>query len=291
MTELPEDPPRNLLVSGHVNVDRFLRVRRFPAADRTVPLRSHRAEIGGTAATLARVASSLGVASGIVSRVGDGFPDAFVERLEHAGIDLRGLERVAGVPTPTCFILEDDRGGQRTLIDQGPMGDAREARLPGPWLREYGWVHLTTGDPTFQRRLARRARRSGLRVAADPAQEIHYRWSGRGLRALLEDSELLFGNRHEIERACRLVGARSISGLLDHVGLIVRTEGASGATAIARAGREHVPSVRPRSLRSLVGAGDAFRGGFYAGWFAGRSLRECLVAGVRASARWIEGPG
>ncbi len=287
----PPDPPRDLLVSGHVNVDRFLSVTAFPSADRTVPVLRNRTELGGTASNLVRVASAYGVASGLVARVGDGFPLEFARRLARAGIDLRGLETVPGRPTPTCFILEDRKGGQRTLIDQGPMADAGRAPLPGGWIREYSWVHLTTGDPDFQLRLARRARAEGLHVAADPAQEIHYRWDRRRFAVLLEESEILFGNRSEIARALVLVGARSIDRLLDRVPLVVRTEGRAGASAFSRAGREHVPSVRPRSPRTLVGAGDAFRGGFYAAFFSGRPMRECLTAGARASAAWIDGSG
>ena len=291
MTARPTDPPRDLLVSGHVNVDRFLSVRAFPLADRTVPVVRNRTELGGTASNLARVASAYGVASGLVARVGEGFPAVFRRRLERAGIDLRGLVSVPGRPTPTCFIVEDSKGGQRTLIDQGPMADTGHAALPGDWIQEYSWVHLTTGDPDFQLRLARRARASGLHVAADPAQEIHYRWDRRRFAALLGECELLFGNRSEIARALGLAGTRSLDGLLDRVPLVVRTEGRAGASAFSRAGRDHVPSVRPRSPRTLVGAGDAFRGGFYAAFFGGRPMKECLTAGARASAAWIDGPG
>ena len=283
------DRPRELLVSGHVNVDRFLTVDRFPAADRTVPLRGNRAVLGGTAANIALVASGYGVATGLVSRLGEEFPDAFRRRLEGSGIDLRGVRTVKGSSTPTCFIIEDHRGHQRTLIDQGPMGDLGDAALPTQWMREYSWLHLTTGDPVFQLRLAARARAIGLRVAADPAQEIHYRWDRRSFRALLARSELLFGNRSEIERAQRFVGARTPEGLLAHVPLVVRTEGRRGATAFSRAATVHVPAVLSRRATTAVGAGDAFRGGFYSAWFGGQSLPACLRAGTRASRRWIEG--
>lgn len=280
--------PRDLLVSGHVNVDRFLQVDAYPERDRTVPVRANRSELGGTAANLARVAAGFGVATGVVAVVGEEFPDRFERLLRSAGVDLRGLTRVAGVPTPTCFIVEDRRGTQRTLIDQGPMRDRARAPLPGAWLAEYAWLHVTTGDPSFQLRLAGRARAQGLRVAADPAQEIHYRWDARRFRALLRESEVLFGNRSEVAQASRYVGVGAPEGLLEHVPLVVRTEGRGGATAFARNGTVHVPAVRPRVRRSEVGAGDAFRGGFYAAWFAGRPLRDCLGAGVRSSARWIE---
>ncbi len=271
-------------------MDRFLRVAQFPSADRTVPIRRNRTALGGTAANLAQVASSYGVATGLVSFVGEEFPRTFERKLRDAQIDLRGFVRVRGSSTPTCFIVEDERGGQRTLIDQGPMGDLRTARLPGNWLREYAWLHLTTGDPVFQLRLGHRARELGLRVAADPAQELHYRWGPRQFLQLLGTAEMLFGNRDEIARATRFVGHGFPKALLEHVPLVVRTEGRGGATAFSRAGTVHVPALRAHPSASAVGAGDAFRGGFYAAYFGGRPLGECLSAGVRASTRWIERP-
>ena len=284
-----EDRPRDLLVSGHVIIDRFLTVRHFPAADRTVPVVRVRSALGGTATNIAVAASRLGVSTGLVTRLGDGFPDEYLTHLRSRGIDLRGVERVAGRTTSTCYIVEDETGAQRTLIDQGAMAETRHAVLPGRWLGEYSWLHLTTADPGFQLRLLAAARAHGLHVAADPAQEIHYRWDRRSFHQLLRGSEILFGNRSEIERAMKFVGVHAPDGLLEHVPLVVRTEGRSGATAFSRTGRVHVDAARHSRLRTMVGAGDAFRGGFYAGWFAGQPLEGCLRAGARSSARWIEG--
>lgn len=289
MTGTVAHRPRDLLVSGHVIIDRFLSVRSFPGDDRTVPILQGRSELGGTATNIVRVASRLGVATGLVARVGDGFPEEYVATLERAGVDVRGLERVHGQSTPTCYIIEDRQGSQRTLIDQGVMGDATEAVVPRGWLREYSWVHLTTADPSFQLRLQRAARARGLHVAVDPAQEIHYRWDRRSFRELLLGSELLFGNRSEIARALEFMGGHRVNDLLEFVPLIVRTEGRAGASAFSRSGAVHVRATRPTRVRSLVGAGDAFRGGFYAAWFAGQPLSVCLTAGTRSSARWIEG--
>jgi nucleoside kinase len=286
-----EERPRDLLIAGHVNVDRFLSVAAFPPSDRTVPVVDARAALGGTAANLALVASGYGVRTGLVATVGDGFPQSFRARLAEAGVDLRGLDVVEGVSTPTCYIVVDRRGAQRTLIDQGPMGPSDGVPLSTEVIREYSWLHVTTGPPDRFLRLVRQARNSGLRVAADPAQEIHYRWDARRFRALLSESEILFGNRAEIARAVRLADARDPMDLLSRVPLIVRTEGGSGVTAFSRSGRIHVRARRPPVVRSIVGAGDAFRGGFYAGWFGGQSLERCLAAGVRAASRWVGGDG
>ncbi len=284
-----DERPRELLVSGHVNVDRFLRLPEFPPPDRTVPVDAHRAELGGTATNIALAASRYGVATGLVSRVGASFPREFWERLRRAGIDLRGVERVPTSATPTAYILEDRHGGQRTLMEQGPMAAPPARARSRPWLEEYSWLHLTTGDADFQLALLAEGRRRGLRGAADPAQEVYYRWDRGRLRRLLSSSEILFGNRAELAHVAKLLGVRGSERLSDHVPLVVRTEGADGASAWSRAGTVHVRGRRPRRVRTVVGAGDAFRGGFYAAWFAGEELRGCLEAGNRAAARWLEG--
>lgn len=282
--------PRDLLVAGHVNVDRFLRLAEFPRDDRTVPVAAHRIVLGGTAGNLALAATRLGVRTGLVARIGHDFPSEFHDALRRSGIDLRGLERLPRAPTPTAYILEDRQGHQRTLMDQGAMDDrARARRSARPWIREYSWVHLTTGPPELQLELAREARRVGASVAADPAQEVHYRWSGSRLGRLLAGAEILFGNRAEIDRVGERLGARSPERLLELVPLIVRTEGAQGATAFSRAGTIHAPARRPRRVRTVVGAGDRFRAGFYAAWFRGEELRACLAAGTRAAALALEG--
>ncbi|HXQ48676.1 MAG TPA: PfkB family carbohydrate kinase [Thermoplasmata archaeon] len=282
--------PRDLLVAGHVNVDEFLRVADFPREDRTVPVVDRRSELGGTATNIVFTASRYGVVCGLVARLGAGFPPVFRERLQEGRIDVRGVETFPRRTTPTCYIIEDRRGGQRTLIDQGAMADDAPHRFRvGPWLSEYSWLHLTTGPPTALLWLQGAARRAGLHLAADPGQEIHYRWEPPHLRRLLASSEILWGNRSEIDRALSLLKAAGPEALLEKVPLVVRTEGAGGATAFSRAGTIHVRAGRPRKVRTAVGAGDAFRGGFYAAWFAGQRLRECLTAGGRAAARWMEG--
>ncbi|MCI4349043.1 MAG: PfkB family carbohydrate kinase [Thermoplasmata archaeon] len=281
-------PSLDLLVAGHTNLDRFLSVRTLPSPDRTAPLLDSRVELGGTAANIAIAASHWGVRTGIASRVGPDFPEDFVRTFRRAGVDVRGLERVRGERTPTAFIVTARSGSQMTLIDQGAMADASTARLPRPLIVAARWVHLTTGDPDYQLRIQAVCRRLGRPVAADPAQEIHYRWDRRRLRTLLSGAEILFGNAHEIRRTIALLGASGISGLLETVPLVVETRGTQGAAAYTRERTILRAAERPKQIRTLTGAGDAFRGGFYAGWLSGQPLERSLVAGLRSARCWIE---
>jgi sugar/nucleoside kinase (ribokinase family) len=278
-----------LLVAGHVVVDRYLKVASMPGPDRTEPIVAERTELGGTATNLARAARRCGVGVGILSRVGDGFPASFRALLVREGIDLRGLASVAGAPTPTCTILEDQRGRTRMLFQQGPMAPPGRVSLPDAWWRSYRWLHLGTGDPSYYLRLARAARRARQHVAIDPAQEIFYRWDRRTFLSLLPLADVLFGNRAEIARAAAWAGGGGPERLLEHLPIVVRTEGPKGATAFYRGGATHIAGGRPKRTRTLVGAGDAFRGGFYAAWFAGEPLDRCLVSGTREAIARIEG--
>lgn len=283
----PPGRPVDLAIVGHVNLDHLLEVDRLPSPDRTVPAHQRRTLLGGPAANLALAAAAYGVRTALISRVGTDFPDGFQRQLEAAGVDLRGLERVRGESSSACIIVHSARGEQMTIIDQGPMADAKHAVIPERVLAESSWVHLATGDPRYLRRVQRRALELGARVGVDPAQEVHYRWTSAELRPYFADAEILFGNEHEIAAAARLVADGDVRGLTDIVPLVVMTRGSHGARAYFRGGTIDVPSRRIPRPRDPTGAGDAFRGGFYTAWFVGESLRYCLRAGTRAAARWL----
>lgn len=281
----PRSP--RLAIAGHVNIDHHFTVDRLPSPDRTVAVRARHAELGGTAANLARAARTAGLAVGIIARVGTDFPAEYRALLRKAGVDLLGLEIVRGAATPSCVIAHDARGAQMTFIDQGPMGDAHGAPIPERLLARSRWLHLGTGDPAYLARLQRAARSRGLRVALDPAQEIHYRWDRGRLTTALHDCELFFGNEAEADRARELLGVRTVAQLTEHVPVVVITRGAKGARAFTRRGRVEAPSPRLVKVADPTGAGDAFRGGFYAAWLNGEPLPDCLSAGTGSAAAWL----
>jgi nucleoside kinase len=278
----------DLVVVGHTNLDHFFRVQHLPDVDRTVPLRDREVRLGGTAANIARVAAKLGVRTALASRVGPDFPPRFRQVLAQEGIDLSGFESVAGARSPAAFIVESAGGEQVTLLDQGPMEGDDGTTVSQGLLSRAGWVHLATGNPNYQLRVLDAVRRLGLRAVADPAQEIFYRWEPAPLRQLLSGCELFFANRNELARALELLRLTKIRELLRVVPMVVETMGPLGARAFTRAGRAQVSASSTHRARQVTGAGDAFRGGFYAGWFRGDPLRDCLRYGAWAAARWLE---
>jgi nucleoside kinase len=278
----------DLVVVGHTNIDHFFRVERLPATDRTVPLKDRVVRLGGTAANIARVAAKLGVRTALASLVGPDFPRHFHQQLIHEGVDMSAFEAVPGTRSPAVFIVESSQGDQVTLIDQGPMEADHGTEVPRGVLSRTGWVHLATGNPDYQLRVLEEAQRRNVRAVADPAQEIFYRWDSSNLRRLLSGSEIFFANRAELAQALMLLRLRDMHQMLEIVPCVVETLGLGGAIAWTRAGRVRVPATRSSRARQVTGAGDAFRGGFYAGWFRGDPLRNCLRYGSWAAARWLE---
>lgn len=287
----PGETPLDLWVAGHTNLDHLLKVRELPASDRTVPILARETRLGGTAANIARAAAGAGVRVGLLSQVGSDFPASFRAALETEKVDLRGLESVAASPSSACFIAEDGKGGQFTFIDQGPFRDEGGWSPAERLLGEASWIHLTTGPPKDLLRLKESALARGLRVAVDPAQEVHYRWTAASLRELLEGAEILFGNAAEVRRAAELLERPSPESLVDLVPLVVVTRGAEGAESYSRVGVTRVPTDHSGPVAQVTGAGDAFRGGFYAAWFQGKALEPALHSGIRAASRWIRAGG
>ncbi len=276
--------PLDLLVVGHTNLDVLLTLPHLPEPDTTVPVLGREVRLGGTAANIARWSRKLGVRSALASFVGPDFPVRYRRLLRQEGVDLAGFRSLPGRRTPTCWILEDGHGGQTTVIDQGAMGRLDSRNLPRGVLRRSAWVHLTTGDPGYQLAVAEVARSGGRPVAFDPAQEIRYRWKPSDLRRMLPLTEILFGNEGEIQRLSEIGGFGDPRELLSVVPLVVMTRGPRGVSAFSRAGNVDLPALPVGSLGHVTGAGDAFRGGFYAGWFRGWPLQACLKGGLSAAA-------
>lgn len=280
----------DLLVAGHLNIDMVSHVPHLPGGDRTVPVLRRSETLGGTAANVARWSAHLGVRTGLASFVGSDVPPPFLATLRREGVETRDVVVRPGEFTPVCWIFEDGRGGQTTVIDQGAMRSTASEPLPERDLARTRLVHVTTGDPTYQLRLARAAKSAGRIVVCDPAQEIHYRWSRRDLEELLGLSEIFFGNEREFARARSLLRTPSEKEFLSKVPVAIVTHGSRGVRALTRAGAIDVPAAKVRKFHRVTGAGDAFRGGFYRGWFQGEPLSSCLAWGAAAAAALVEHP-
>jgi len=198
---------------------------------------------------------------------------------------------VPGVSTPTAWIFTDRRGNQIAIVDQGPMKFAGKYEVLTHTVETSEIVHLGTGRPEYYAKIAALASKLGKRIAFDPSQEIHYVYTPVTFRRLLGRAQMFFGNEVEMKRALSFVRRKKPADLLEWVEVVVMTRGAKGSTILSNEGRLDVPAIQSRKVVDVTGAGDAYRGGFYAGLSRGFDLLRCGLIGSAVAGFVIERRG
>lgn len=271
-------------------MDYIVTLHRLPTPNTSIEIVDRQRYYGGTGGNLARAAARLGVKASLASFVGDDFPPDYRQALEQDGVDTTDLRVVRRANTPTAWVFSDPKGNQMAIIDQGPM---KAAGLPvlRHSVRDVELVHLGTGRPQYYARIAEFASSLGRTIAFDPSQEIHYVYTPRVFRELLQRSTYFFANEAELVRAKRLAGVTSTEGLLKTTEVVVVTLGSRGSAVYTREGRITIPRVRPQKVVDVTGAGDAYRAGFYAGLARGLDLRQCGILGSAVASFVVERKG
>ncbi len=283
---------KNLLaVFGHTNVDHLTLVPAFPPMNQSIQIEGFQRLWGGTAANVAVVAAKLGVPTALASFIGKGFPPQFHEHLRETGLDLTNLTAVEGYATPECFIFSDGDENQMAFVIQGPMEVADQLDLQTHSVRSADIVHLATGNPVYHTRVAEEARRMGKRVSFDPGQELHYKWDADSFCRMLDLSDILFLNHAELQRALKYTRMAKPTDLVRSVDTLVLTMGRNGSRMLTVDGRIDVPMVRADVVEDTTGAGDAFRGGYYAGIHREMSPQDCLLLAASTASFVVERQG
>jgi sugar/nucleoside kinase (ribokinase family) len=273
---------------GHVVMDHIITLRHLPRPNTSIEIVGRRRSFGGTAGNLTRAAARLGVKTALASFVGDDFPSDYREALEKEGVDLTDLRSIRGTTTPTAWIFSDRSGNQMAVIDQGPMKDGVRLPILRHSVRDSELVHLGTGRPQYYARIADLAVELDRTIAFDPSQEIHYVYTPRLFRTLLDKTTYLFANEAELAQAKRFVRVTSTEGLLRFASVVVVTLGSRGSAIFTRDGKIRIPRIRPARVLDVTGAGDAYRAGFYAGLSRGFDLRRCGLLGSSVASFVVE---
>ena len=279
-----------LLVCGNLNIDHILSVLYLPGEGESAPVSGRRVEHGGCGGNIAYSASLLSVPVSLSCAIGEDFDIDYMGRLRELPIDLSGVHVIEGELSPLCTIFTDPEGRQCYAFMMGAMD--RQNELPVPETHEY--CHIATSDPRFSIKVAGKQGGEGANVALDPGQEIFFRWEREDLTEALGYSSRFFGNLGEWIKLSELMGW---SGIVESMGrgdvptypeafdLIdeaVITDGERGAYLITSGGIFRSPACDV-DVVDPTGAGDAFRGGFYAALHHGRSSRDALAFGNRVA--------
>ena len=280
-----------LSVYGHVNLDIILDLPRFPEPNTSIEIIDSKRYFGGTGGNIARISAALGTPLYLVSFVGEDFPEEYMKALREEGVNVRFLKRVKGYHTPTCWIMSDREHNQIAIMDQGPMKDMDKFEPAIEPIRDSEIIHITTGRPAFYLKVAKIARKMGKKIVFDPAQELHYVYTPENFNAMLPYADIFFCNESEAKRALEFSQKEEIHELLDFVEVIIQTLGKRGSRIITQEMEHFIPGVEVKNPRDTTGAGDAYRGGFYAALYRGYSMEASCAAGSITASEVIKMAG
>lgn len=285
-------------IAGEINLDLIL--YGFPQqmpVERELLASGFEVTLGSSSAILAHNLSTLGIATGFITRLGsDELGGIALSRLAESGVDLSKVVRSGSTKTGVTILLP--HGPERhTLTYPGTMFEMSRSDLDIEYLASARHFHLSS---LFLHRalqpdlpdLFRELKSRGLTLSLDTNDDPDGRWSGV-FPQLLPYVDLLLPNQDEL---CRMTRRDTLDAALDELAPLVPVIavkcGSAGSVVQSNGRRIQVPGVQPaNAVIDTIGAGDSFNAGFLASWLSGYSVEESAAAGNITGALSTQKPG
>ena len=242
---------------------------------------------GGIGPNIAYTMALLGGKPRIMATVGADFSD-YRAWLESKGVDTSLMQVVPGEFTASFFATTDQVSAQIASFYPGAM--AYSARQSLKTLTEKpDLVIVSPSAPEAMMKFPAECRELGIHYLYDPSQQV-LRLEGSELARDMEGARFLFCNDYEFGLISKKTGW-SLDQILDHVQVLVITRGKDGADLYKGGDSVHIPTVPENEIVDPTGVGDAFRGGFLAGYSRGFDWKLCGEIGSLAAVYCLEQKG
>ena len=249
---------------------------------------SMRRERGGVAANVAYTMRLLGGDPIILATVGEDFGD-YRRWLEEHGLSTAQIIEIADELTATFFVSTDLDQNQIANFYAGAMGYARRYTLESRGLLDASLVLISPNDPVAMLAYAQECKRHHIPFAYDPSQQLA-RLSGADLEESIPGAAFLLCNEYELAMVQNKTGW-SLDEVRARVETLVLTLGKRGSVIYQGRDEIPVPAAELERLDDPTGAGDAYRGGFFAAQAAGLPLDVAGKVGALCSVYALEHMG
>jgi adenosine kinase len=244
---------------------------------------------GGCAANIAYACALHGVDVGLIAAVGHDF-ESYGAWLASSGVDLGALHIDADRHTASCFITTDRDNNQIAGFYPGAMAAAAELSLEQPTVGRPRAVIISPNDPAAMVRYPSECRRLGIPFFYDPGQQV-IALDGPQLADGLDGATGLFCNDYELATIEKKLEV-GVEGLLERCERVIVTLGSEGSRIHSRDGSViEIPVAPVEAALDPTGCGDAYRGGYLAGWLQDRPLEECGRLGALTASYCVEVQG
>ncbi len=280
--------PCDVAVVGHFSLD----VLKLPT--RSEPYRV----MGGAVAFASLAARNLGASAAVVSKVGEDFPQDYVNRMLSAGVDVTGIVNARNEKT-TSFELtyyKDLSERRLKLIAQGKAMAA--AYLPADL--EAKAIHIAPIAAEIPYEVVAQLRKCTGCLSIDP-QGMTRRFGPYGSVECCNEMDgrilpLIDIYKSSAEEISELTGKADLQEALAAVHVlgpetVIATKGNEGCVVSVSGEVFSVPACRSTRVVDPTGAGDVFVGAFLAKYVRGHNSRWCACVGSAAASFVVEGVG
>ena len=239
---------------------------------------------GGIAPNIAYTMALLGEKPRIMATVGEDFAD-YRSWLELKGVDTSLMKVIPGEFTASFFATTDRASAQIASFYPGAMGhSATQSIKDHPKIPDL--VVVSPSAPDAMMKFPSECRELGIKYLYDPSQQV-LRLEGKELARDMEGAYFLFCNDYEFGLISKKTGW-DLEQTLRHVKVVVITRGKDGAILYTDGEECFISTVPEREIVDPTGVGDAFRGGFLAGYAHGWDWTLCGEIGSLAAVYCLE---
>jgi adenosine kinase len=242
---------------------------------------------GGVAPNIGYTLAMLGIHPFLMATVGEDFAEYRVW-LESKGIDTSLAEIIPGVFTASFFATTDQANAQIASFYPGAMAYASRQSLK-KLIEHPDLVVVSPNDPEAMKNFAAECRILGIPYLYDPSQQI-LRLSGDEILRDMKGAQFLFVNDYECGLITKKTGL-DLDEILKVVKVVVVTRGEKGTSIFTDGMEIKVPVFPPTQILDPTGVGDAFRGGFLAGYSYGWNWEMCGRMGALSATYCLENKG
>ncbi len=245
---------------------------------------------GGIAPNIAYTLALFGEKPNLWATVGEDFEE-YRGWLEERGIDTAGVRVIPSEFTASFFVNTDLVHAQIASFYPGAMAYAAQLSLEEMVDNKPDLVVISPNAPDAMVQYAKECQDLKFPYIYDPSQQI-VRLTGDDLRKGIKGALALFLNEYEFELVRKMTGWCK-EEILDcgSLSFMVVTHGKSGSTITTCQDEIKIPTVSPQTISDPTGVGDAFRGGFLAGYSQGLKLGTCGQMGALAASYCLEHTG
>jgi len=276
----------DLVTVGHLAIDRIL----LPQTS------TPESTLGGPPTYVSLAARKLDANVSLISRVGEHFPQEYVMWLKSNGVDLSGLKRVRDASTTRYLLKYGKEGRQLQLKSQAPPISPEDV----PSSLRAKAVHAAPIANELSQSVIDKLRALTDTLSLDP-QGFVRRFDEQGNVKLGRWKETEIFRQIDVYKSS-FSEIKAVTGLTDlqlavqkirgyGPRIVMVTRGMKGSTLFFNGELYEIPACKPRVVKDLTGAGDAFIGAFLAEHVQGKDLAWCACVGSAASSFVVEGVG